>query len=63
MAVLETTSTAARKLQIPQSTLIALERRGVVPRWQRDAAGRRLISSDDIAAVQAYLDRTRKAAA
>lgn len=56
MLVPETTSSAARKLGIPQTTLLGLERRGVVGPFQRDAAGRRLISESDLNDVRAYLE-------
>lgn len=56
----ETTSSAARKLGIPTNTLIGLERRGVVGPFQRDAAGRRLLSEADISAVRKYLDGKKR---
>ena len=63
MAILETTSSAAQKLGIPAPTLIGLERRGVVGPFQRDAAGRRLITEKDLKALRAYLDSRQKKAA
>ena len=60
MFVYETVSSAARKLGIPEPTLRGLESRGVVPRFQRDAAGRRLITESDLAACRAYLESRRQ---
>ena len=55
MLVPDTSSSAARKLGIPLSTLIGLEKRSIVGPFQRDAAGRRLISAADLDKVRAYL--------
>lgn len=57
MPQFESTSSAARKLGIPSSTLLGLERRGVVGPFQRDAAGRRLISDEDLDAVRTYIEQ------
>lgn len=63
--ILDTTTSASVKLNIPPGTLIGLERRGVVGPFQRDAAGRRLLNEEDLDQVRAYLvsrGRTRVAA-
>lgn len=57
MEKFETSSSAARKRGIANSTLLGLERRGVVGPFQRDASGRRLLSQADIDSVRVYLER------
>lgn len=59
MSNLYTTSTASRKLGIPQNTLVSIENRGAVGPWQRDSVGRRLLTDSDLEEVQRYL-KSRK---
>jgi DNA-binding transcriptional MerR regulator len=59
-ATLERTGSAARAVEIPVSTRIALERRGVVGPFQRDAAGRRLISEEDLKRCAQILKRATR---
>lgn len=54
-APLHTTSTAARAVPIAVGTLIGLEKRGVIGPFARDAAGRRLLTEADVAAIREYL--------
>ena len=60
MSVLDTPTSASIKLGIPKNTLVDLERRGVVGPFMRDAANRRLLTEDDLAAVRTYLERRAK---
>jgi DNA-binding transcriptional MerR regulator len=60
MSNLYTTSTASRKLDIPQNTLVSIERRGAVSPWQRDSIGRRLLTDSDLEEVRRYLESRRR---
>jgi DNA-binding transcriptional MerR regulator len=57
---LYTTSTAAAMTGIPLTTIVSLERRGVVGPFQRDSSGRRLLREDDIEQLRAYAEDRRK---
>lgn len=49
-----TTSTATRMTGVPPTTILGLEKRGVLGPFQRDSIGRRLLTEADIAALKAY---------
>ena len=55
-----TTTGAARLLNIATTTLIGLEYRNAIPRAQRDSAGRRLWTPDDIQLIREYLTNRRR---
>lgn len=49
-----TTSTATRMTGVPPTTILGLEKRGVLDPFQRDSIGRRLLTEADIEALKAY---------
>lgn len=49
-----TTSTATRMTGVPPTTILGLEKRGVIGPFQRDSIGRRLLTDDDIEALKVY---------
>jgi hypothetical protein len=53
----DTTTTASHKLNVAVSMIVALEKRGVVSRYQRDAGGRRLLTDSNINEIREYLNR------
>jgi DNA-binding transcriptional MerR regulator len=54
-------SGAAQLLGIPKTSLVALESRGAIPRFERDSANRRLITLEQIEAIREYLQARRAA--
>jgi DNA-binding transcriptional MerR regulator len=55
-----TTSSAARELGIPSHTLLGWIRRGDVGPFERDAAGRRLLTEQDLEALRQYRDSRKQ---
>lgn len=59
----KTLTKVAQDLKVPPSTIKGYEARGVVPRFVRDSAGRRILTEFDVAAIQAHMARRSQAAA
>ena len=59
--MLHTTSSASIELGIPVTTLLAWEARGAVGPWERDRAGRRVLTEEDLTQVRAYAQERRRA--